>query len=441
MMTQPRQSVYLLGDSKPVLSRFQPLIEAFECRGEFIVSSQAEWLSCYKQDSQNLYSMVPILIFKPSHIQWLGPFLKSCSALHIPVRVRCGATGVVGGAVVGQGGVLVLTSHLKAILDYDFKKGILTVEPGVTISDLQNFLIDSPWDIPLEMATKGVAGLAGCISSNSRGYHQGPFFSMRRLVKSVTLVDGAGESFEVPASLICGTEGILGVIEKITLQLFAKQEAKQSFAITSSWEKVLSNRSLIRSLSSLRSFYWDEVKKVFYGILEGEKWRLEGLKEILARSFPNELEWGEEQPVFLSPLKGMTAFISSACPLQEMPALLSSLQEIAHHLQLGYAVVTNLLDSSIHIHLSACISPLDFHNRIQEFLLLWVHVLEAKQGALISRHGVGYVLRPFLPPFQREEDSRFLKSLAKLFDPEQLFSGQHFFTSDKHCLVKKHLSV
>ena len=88
----------------------------------------------------------------------------------IPVTVRGSGTGLVGGAVPLEGGILLDTSGMTGILELDEKNMMLTVEPGVLLMDVAKYVEERgfcflpdyrPWDNPIGGSDNGSFALVG----------------------------------------------------------------------------------------------------------------------------------------------------------------------------------------------------------------------------------------------------------------------------------------
>jgi len=72
----------------------------------------------------------------------------------IPVTVRGSGTGLVGGAVPLEGGILLDTSGMTGILELDEKNMTLTVEPGVLLMDVAKYVEERGFFYPPDPGEK-----------------------------------------------------------------------------------------------------------------------------------------------------------------------------------------------------------------------------------------------------------------------------------------------
>lgn len=424
-------SLYLLGQKSSSSHRFnqyRSLIQMCADQGEFLsFEKSSEWLSCFERDSQILHAKLPLIVFRPHSSTNIAPFIKACHQLDLSVTIRCGGTGLMGSCVPATEGVVLLTGHLKGIRKYDFERGMISLEPGVTVRQLNQYVEADHWFFPLSMATEGVAGIAGCLSSHARGYHQQQqnFYD---IITSVILVDGQGHILEVPSSLVCGAEGLWGVIIEINLQLKRRPHQRQEFMYRGSWQEMLAKLSLLRSLHSLSFVAW--TRDCFYLGLEGEAWRLTSSISFLTQHLPGieplSTTYEQLNRSFLPSRKSFIILTSAFNSMLLPEACQRSLAE-ARHLDLECFQQVDLLAGSLQLILQSEDSLYVFGQKVEQFFVSWADYVDRQQGKLASCHGVGMQMRPYMTPFWTEETRQYWNKLEKTFDPKNLFGKERFF--------------
>lgn len=432
-------SLYLLSEKNrsPSLYRFEQLIEKCKQDGEFLsFHTESDWLSCYTKDAQHIHDKMPLLVFRPHTTAHIASFLKMCYQIDIPVVIRCGGTGLSGGCVPSKEGIVLLTGHLKQIKEYNSKTGNLLIEPGVTIRQLNRYVKGDGWNFPLSLATEGTAGIAGCLACNSRGYHQQQQ-AIYDAIEQVTLVDGHGEIIEVPASCVCGAEGLWGCIIEIKMRLKRISSQIQQFSYIGSWKDVLIQFPKLRSIHVLKNLIWS--KDRFYFKLEGDDWRLPGAIAFLSECLPG-IE-SEAMPLetisqaFLPSLPNFVAISSAFQPEQLLKACEWSIEQ-AHIFQLECFQMVDLLAGSLHLILQTNENLYSFKQKIEEYLVIWADFVDTQRGILGSTHGIGMQMRPYMPPFWTEESQDVWRHLQTIFDSKHLFNKEHFFPAIGKSLEK-----
>ena len=151
----------------------------------------------------------------------------------------CGARHSMGGQQFLTQGVLLDTTRMNRLIDFDAERGCVTVEAGVSwkafMSELEacNNKFQSAWGIRQKPTGADTITLGGSLSSNihGRGLTFAPFVQD---IQSFTLMDASGDTktcsrSENPElfSLAIGGYGLFGVVETLTLQLDRRYKIKR----------------------------------------------------------------------------------------------------------------------------------------------------------------------------------------------------------------------
>ena len=160
----------------------------------------------------------------------------------IPVTVRGSGTGLVGGAVPLEGGILLDTSGMTNVIELDEKNMTITVEPGVLLMDVAKYVEERGFFYPPDPGEK-TATIGGNISTNAGGMRAVKYGVTRDYVRALTVVLPNGEIIELGGKiaknssgyslkdLIVGSEGTLGIVARATLRLLPLPKAKISLLV------------------------------------------------------------------------------------------------------------------------------------------------------------------------------------------------------------------
>lgn len=424
------QSLYLLGQKldSSSLHYLELLIEKCQKSGEFLSFHQSsDWLSCYAKDAQSIYDRLPLLVFRPHTIADIIPFLQICYEMDISVTTRCGGTGLSGGCVPSKMSIVLLTGHFNQIKEYDNTNGIISIEPGVTVRQLNRYVANEGWYFPLSLATEGTAGIAGCLSCHSKGYHQQQQV-IYDLIEQVRIIDGQGKIIDVPVWFVCGAEGLWGIIVELKICLKKLPSQVKQFSYSGSWENVFMQLPQLRSIHSLTNLVW--FKERFYFKLEGEDWRLPSSVAFLAETLPGieqeSIPLEKISQKFLSSRSNFITMSSSFQTNQLLEACTWSMEK-AQFLQLECIQMIDILAGSLHLILQTDGDRYSFSQKMEQYLVIWADFVDRQQGTLGMTHGIGMQMRPYMPPFWTEETQRIWRNLQTIFDPKHLFNRDHFF--------------
>lgn len=161
---------------------------------------------------------------------------------HIPVTPRGQGTGLVGGAIPLYGGILLNLSRMNRILELDENNLTLTVEPGVLIMDIYEYVEAHGLYYPPNPGEKS-ASIGGNIATNAGGMSAVKYGVTRDYVRGLEVVTPEGEVLRLGGKiaknssgyslvqLITGSEGTLAVITKVILRLIPKPKYMQSLLV------------------------------------------------------------------------------------------------------------------------------------------------------------------------------------------------------------------
>lgn len=194
---------------------------------------QEQELIPYECDGLTAYRQRPMLVVLPDTVDQVIQILKTCSALEIPVVARGAGTGLSGGALPLQDGVLLVLAKFNQILELDPLRRIARVQPGV-----RNLAISEAAD-PHELyyapdpSSQIACSIGGNVAENSGGVHCLKYgLTVHNVLQlKIVTIDGelltvGSEALDAPGydllALFNGSEGMLGVVVEITVKLLAK---------------------------------------------------------------------------------------------------------------------------------------------------------------------------------------------------------------------------
>lgn len=178
----------------------------------------------------------PDLVLVPEGADEVARIVRWAASQRKPVVARGAGTGLSGGAVAEQGGIIVEYSRMNRVLDFDVAGRMVTVEPGLINLTLDSLAKSKGLYYPPDPASGRSATLGGNIAENSGGPHCFKYGVTANYVTGleVVLADGrqvrlGGRAFDYPEydlpALLCGSEGTLGLITAAHLRLIANPAA------------------------------------------------------------------------------------------------------------------------------------------------------------------------------------------------------------------------
>ena len=173
----------------------------------------------------------PLAILRPRSTAELARMLAICNAHGRAVVPQGGLTGLVGGAVPGEGQVVVSLERMTAIEDIDLGSGTVTVQAGAPLQAVQEACHEAGALLAIDLGARGSCQIGGNVSTNAGGNRVIRYGNTRDSVLGLeaVLADGtvlpmmnrmvknnAGVDLK---HLFIGSEGVLGIVTRVVLKL------------------------------------------------------------------------------------------------------------------------------------------------------------------------------------------------------------------------------
>ena len=140
----------------------------------------------------SLYRIRPLGIVKPRHKKDVITVVKYATQHGIPITPRGGGTSRAGNEV-GEGILLDFTKYMNNILEFNVERGWVSVQPGLILASLNQFLKPHHLFFPIDPSTKDHCTLGGMVANNSSGPHAVKYGATRDYVLSLEVVLSNGE--------------------------------------------------------------------------------------------------------------------------------------------------------------------------------------------------------------------------------------------------------
>ena len=195
------------------------------------VSTESVDLLCYSRDASENVG-IPDIVVWPNNTSQVSEIMKLANKLKVPVTPRGAGTCLSGGPVPARGGILLVLTRMKKILEVDIANLQVLVECGVVWQDLNNELIPYKLFLPPDPASKEACTIGGCMAECSGGVRAVKYGTFRDWALGLQVVLPNGEVIETGAKtrkgvsgydltrLFIGSEGTLGVITRARLRIF-----------------------------------------------------------------------------------------------------------------------------------------------------------------------------------------------------------------------------
>ena len=155
-----------------------------------IIKNESDLIEQYTTDASNMKGKAEI-VYIPETISELKEVINECYRKDLPITISGAGTGMTGSRVALEGAVI-STEKLNKILDIDPQKQFVVVQPGISLSDLENTLSEYNLFYPPNPTEKN--GTIGAnLATNASGSRTFKYGATRRWVEGVNLFLSNGE--------------------------------------------------------------------------------------------------------------------------------------------------------------------------------------------------------------------------------------------------------
>ena len=224
-----------LDGALPKVDKAALLAELRAALPDLEILHEAEDLRPYECDGLSAYRSTPMLVVLPEHVEQVQSLLRLCHRMQVPVVARGAGTGLSGGALPLEQGVLLVMARFKRILEVNPEGRYARVQPGVR--NLAISLAAAPHGLYYapDPSSQIACSIGGNVAENAGGVHCLKYgLTVHNLLKvEILTVEGerltlGSDALDSPGfdllALFTGSEGMLGVVVEVTVKLLPKPQ-------------------------------------------------------------------------------------------------------------------------------------------------------------------------------------------------------------------------
>ena len=219
----------------------QPLELVSELRSFLPTESvlyEGEDLRPYECDGLSAYRQTPMIVVLPQTEDEVIKILQICHRTKTPVVPRGAGTGLSGGALPHESGVLLSLTKLKKILELDPVSRTARVQPGVRNLAISEAAAPYGLYYAPDPSSQIACSIGGNVAENSGGVHCLKYGLTVHNILELRVVTLSGEILEIGGSgldaagydllaIMTGSEGMLGIVTEIVVKLTPSAEKAQ----------------------------------------------------------------------------------------------------------------------------------------------------------------------------------------------------------------------
>ncbi len=405
--------------------------------------------------------------------------LADWAAKHaVPLVARSSGTGLSGGAVASQGGIVVSFSRMNRILDMDETDRLVIVEPGVINLALDTKVKSCGFYFPPDPASQRAAAIGGNIAENAGGPHCFKYGVTTNYLKGLELVLANGKVVRTGGAacdypeydftgLICGSEGTLAMVTSATLRIIRNPTGfKTLIATFDSVEEAGQAVSAIIARGLVPAAL-EMMDRTIIGIIEdyahaGLPVAAEALLLVEVDGYPESLDaqveeieqilngqsvrqiricqtpeerekiWYARKSAFGAVARISPAYyqVDGTVPRSRLAETLSEINQMCAGLDLRVGYVFHAGDGNLHPIIPFDPADQEMDRRVHQAGDEIMAICVSKDGAITGEHGVGIEKRKYMPLMFTVDEMTAMHDLKRLFDPQGMLNPGKIFPAD-----------
>lgn len=192
----------------------------------------------YSHDETPGLKYPPEMVVKVKNVEQIRELMILCNREKVPVTPRGGGTGLTGGAVPIEGGIVLSFERMNRIKDIDTENFMCVLEPGVINGNLQRELAGFELSYPVNPASMDSCTIGGNVAESSSGANTVKYGGTKDYVCGLETVLPSSQILRMGGKLVknatdywllqllVGSEGILGIITEIILKVIPQPWVK-----------------------------------------------------------------------------------------------------------------------------------------------------------------------------------------------------------------------
>jgi glycolate oxidase len=424
----------------------------------------------------------PDLVVVPSTTQQVAEIVRIARRHGLPLTPRGAGTGISGGAVPVQGGIVLVLTRLNHILEVDYENRVVLVEPGVVNLDVTVRVRDDGYLFAPDPSSQKASTIGGNVANNAGGPHclASGVMANHVLGLEVVLEDGeivwlGGAAPDRPGydltGFVVGSEGTVGIVTKALLRLTRAPEAVRTFlavfdsvdAASASVSDVIAAGIVPAALEMMDQLLIQVVEAAFHAGFPPEAAavlliEIEGLRETVAeqaRSIEAICRRGgalrvdtavdeQARAKLWAARKGAAGAIGRLAPnyylhdavvaRTRLPEVLRHILTIAQQHGVQVANVFHAGDGNLHPMIPFDAREPGAQERVLTAGREMLRACVAAGGTISGEHGIGVEKNRFMPWIFSADDLAVMDRARAAFDPRRGFNPGKVLPAGSTCL-------
>ncbi len=454
--------------------------ELSEIVGDRYVLTEKEDVIVYEQDG-SILQVMPEIVVLPANAEQVSAVVRAARRENLPIVPRGSGTGLAGGAVPAEGGIVLSLARMNRILEIDLSNRVAIVEPGVINIDVTKAVAKRGFFYAPDPSSQAACSIGGNVANNSGGPHTLAYGVTTNHVLGVEVVLDDGQAVWlgslVPDSpgydlkgLFVGSEGTMGIVTKIAVRLMRVREAVRTLlaifdrmdAATETVVDITAAGIIPAALEMMDQLTIEAVEKVkpvgyprdatavLLVELEGVReyteraatmveaiCRRDGAREVrLARNeAERQLLWKGRKEAFgaLGALAPNYYVQDGVVPRSRLPEIMRQVAEISKRYGVKIANVFHAGDGNLHPNILFDMRTPGELDRVIEAGAAIIKACIAVGGSITGEHGIGLEKKAYIGLLFSADDLAAMARVRRAFDPDGRFNPAKMFPTPITC--------
>jgi glycolate oxidase len=446
------------------------------------VLSEPDELLVYESDGLTLFRALADFVVFPTAAAQVAAVVRLANREGIPFVARGAGTGLAGGCLPAEGGLVISMMRMNRVLEVDYDNGLAVVEPGLVNLHLSWAVAPRGFYYAPDPSSQQACTIGGNIATNSGGPHTLKYGVTVNHVLGLEVVLPDGEiawlggktrdalGYDL-AGVFVGSEGTFGIATKIVVRILRKPQAvKTVLAVfdqidhASTAVSAIIARGLVpAAVEMIDQLTIQAVEDAFGcgyprdaaaallievdGLAAGLDTQAErivaacresGAREVrtAADEAERQLLWKGRKSAFGAYGRVSPAYMvmDGVIPRTRLPYVMRRVNEIvaAHGLRVGN--VFHAGDGNLHPNILYDPRKPGEEARVVEAGAEIMKVCAEVGGSISGEHGIGLEKVDFMPFIFSAADLEFMQRLKAAFNPTGLCNPGKVFPTRKSCV-------
>jgi len=445
------------------------------------VLTEPDELLVYESDGLTIFRATADAVVFPRSAQEVAACVRLANAEGLPFVARGAGTGLAGGCLPSEGGIVIALTRMARILEVDYANQVAVVEPGLVNLHLSHALAPHGFYYAPDPSSQFACTIGGNVANNSGGPHTLKYGVTTNHVLGLEVVLPDGEIVELGGKvrdpqgydlvgLFVGSEGTFGIVTKVIVRIVRRPPAVRTLLAVfdalgqaSGAVAAITARGLTpAALEMIDQITIQAVEDAFgagyprdaaaallieldgldTGLDEEAEHVITACRESGAREVRRARNDAERQLLWKGRKQAFGAYgrvapaymvMDGVIPRSRLPEVLQSIERIADAHALRVGNVFHAGDGNLHPNI--LYDPRK-PGEEQRVLAAGAEIMRAcveVGGTISGEHGIGLEKRDFMPWIFSETDLATMAAVKAVFNPTGRCNPGKMFPTKKSC--------